>query len=121
MILLLDGQQVDVFDDVALMNAIRERTERVLQPGQVAGTAEERERVMVAFVTYAAVKVGALATYHRATGEAVSIEHVEELAEQLHRAVGLQFKSEAQPAQPEIIVPLNAAKEGEDADESEEA
>ncbi len=113
MILILEGQEVDLNDEAALVEAIKSRTERVIGPLPAEGAAE-RERQAFSFITFIALKTGALAAYHEATGTAVDVENVREIASQLEELTGLKFATEFAIPPPSIIVPPAAATEGED-------
>lgn len=118
--LLLEGEEIDIFDEAALMSAIERRTESLIKIA--SGTPEERERALLNSFTYLALKVGALAAYHSARREdPISLDHLVEVAQQIQASVGLNF-IQPEPivaaAAPQLIVP-NAALEGAD-DDSEE-
>jgi hypothetical protein len=118
-ILLLEGEEVDVFDDGALLAAIERRTDKVLARLNSAEAAF-RERKMLSSVTFIALKAGALAGYHSVRpGEPISIDHVVEVAQQLGQLVGLNLAVEQQPSAPQIIVPPGAL-EGDDSDSEDE-
>jgi hypothetical protein len=114
-ILILEGEEVDIFDDGALTAAIARRTERVLADMQTV-SAPHREKQLLNIVTFIALKAGALAAYHSARpDEPIDRAHLVEIAQQLQQAVGLNFiQPEPQPAAPQIILPPGAALEGED-------
>jgi hypothetical protein len=122
-ILVLEGQPVDLLDDKALLAAIEQRTTKIVARLNQA-EAYVREEQLLNVVTFIALKAGALVAYHAANPDLpVDLAHVREVAAQLNQIVGINMVTDAeQPTDqsPQIILPPGAAaNEGDDSGSEE--